>query len=259
MNIFNSYEIALYKYKTYLNIKTLLLSIIFGLLILLIFTFKVPNDLDRASNSNSYSLLSNLQERFYASTNTLLPDEFKTNYKNLFGVNKTNVSGLKDSKLSPTTTPLESTKKISLKPSISTTPKPKSSSKIASILIDEEYLSTVEGRNLERNEIMDLITDRISEYYFVYGKLPNLYKNKSKIELGTEASNTIYFYNGDENRIGALAFTLGTDEDSILFSRVLDCKDMASVENKISFTYLDFELKLCDEGGGTKSFFILRK
>jgi hypothetical protein len=118
---------------------------------------------------------------------------------------------------------------------------------------------TVEGRDSDRELISQLLADAISYYYALHGKLPNIYSDKSKKELSLSnpTSNTLYFYNSDENKVNALSLTLGTDDSSYIFHRVLTCIDNNSKQKNINFIYDSSLLTLCFERGEVRSFWIV--
>ncbi len=116
---------------------------------------------------------------------------------------------------------------------------------------------TKEGRNKDRIIIGDLIADIISEYLFEKGKLPLLYNNKSKKEISNTPTKIIYFYNGDENKINAKAFTLGNNPDLYSYVRIDKCTETLVNSKLVHFIYTSTDIHVCLEGGGSERFWIV--
>ncbi len=116
----------------------------------------------------------------------------------------------------------------------------------------EVVSSTAEKRDEDRSLITKLLSDRMSEYSYMHGKIPQLYSNKSKIELTENLSKSIYLYNGDSNRTNAAAIIL--DTDGYLFSKVNNCDLVKSKDNTLVFSFVGSEISLCLESGLIKKF-----
>lgn len=167
----------------------------------------------------------------------------------------------------PSNTPKTSIIPKAIKPKVTTTPKPKISPtpksspiptpKKEDIKYTEDVVSTVEGRDEDRILIVQLMADRISEYFFLYSEMPKLYRDKSKSELTNQPSNYIYFYNGDDNKVNALSLTFGADESSYLFFEVSSCDGNKSTENNVAFVYNENVISLCKESGEVEDVWIV--
>ena len=114
----------------------------------------------------------------------------------------------------------------------------------------EARVSTRSERDRERKVIARLIADRIMEYYFKYDSPPGLYRDKSKTELTSEPAHIVYLYEGNTNRIDALAVTTGRKKTDYTFSRVHSCSQQTSTGLNITFIFNDTEVILCKEDGG---------
>jgi hypothetical protein len=118
----------------------------------------------------------------------------------------------------------------------------------------EDVNSTAAGRDEDRILITQHLADRISEYTFLYSKVPQLYADKSKTPLSSEAASSVYFYNEDENRTNAAGFTLSSE--SYQLSKVESCESSASTGRVIVFVYTDDSISLCKETSGVEKFWI---
>jgi hypothetical protein len=138
---------------------------------------------------------------------------------------------------------------------LTSTVKPKKTTKPKSTPIPEKVQSTLEARDQDRMLITELLADKVSEYFFYYEKLPELYSNKSESLLDTEGSEVIYFYNQSENKTNAMALNLSIDSYSI--KRVSNCSEK-SLEGDVNITYsLEIgKLILCKESGESKEFYV---
>lgn len=102
---------------------------------------------------------------------------------------------------------------------------------------------SIAGRDEDRKVILQQLADTIAKYKVQYGKFPLLYRNKSKGELGAEASDIIYLYNGDENKTNATAFTNGAYQ----FVRVEKCQNAITKSTEVSIVYAEEKLLSCQE------------
>ena len=255
------------------NKLTLLLLLVILSQVLLIFSLK--SDLQEVKSADYSSKESKDESNFYLKS-SLFPSDIDTSIESQATQKNDSVQSSSTNKVSkneeisnqledeisikkPVPTPKSGTKKVTISkktPKQSPTPTP-IPSPTKSPEYTEEKISTVAGRDEERILIAQLITDNITEYYFKYGLYPGLYKDKSQTELSTDPSYIIYFYNNEENKTNALAFTLGDDKGDYSLSRVVSCENIEVKENELKFSYHEAQLNLCRENGDVEVFWIV--
>lgn len=138
---------------------------------------------------------------------------------------------------------------------LKSTPKPKTPPKPK--VLPETVSSTVQGRDSDRQLIIELLSDLITEYMFYYELAPDIYVNKSGTLLKDDSNaDQIFLYNGTQNRTNALSIKL--IPKTYFFNLVNSCEGNESKIASLNFVFdrENNKLALCKEDLATVDYII---